>query len=96
MPVGSGFMPVSGLRNLRVTNSALQNGRRQIMSEQVLRDRYGNRRGAIVTESNGKQVARDRYGNRVGEYDPRSNTTRDRYGNKLGEGNFLASLIEML
>ena len=32
------------------------------MSEEILRDRYGNRRGAIVTESNGKQVAKDRYG----------------------------------
>ena len=84
-----------GCKN-RAPQSARSKGKEQFMSEEILRDRYGNRRGAIVTESNGKQVAKDRYGNKLGEYDPSSNTTRDRYGNKLGQGNFLASLIEML
>ena len=63
------------------------------MSQEVLRDRSGNRIGTIDTDSSGKMVGRDKSGNRVGEYDPKSNVTRDRSGNRVGTGNLLASLI---
>jgi hypothetical protein len=63
------------------------------MSQQVLRDKTGNRIGTIDTDSSGKMIGRDKTGNRVGEYDPKSNITRDKTGNRLGTGNLLASLI---
>jgi hypothetical protein len=63
------------------------------MAEHVLRDRNGNRIGAIETDSSGKQVGRDKNGNRVGEYDPKSDVTRDKNGNRIGTGNLLSSLI---
>lgn len=63
------------------------------MSEQVLRDRNGNRLGSIVTNSDGTQTARDRNGNKLGVYEIKNNITRDLNGNRIGEGNFLSSLI---
>lgn len=77
-----------------VTCTSINNTNIITMSDQVLRDRAGNRIGTISTASDGIQTARDRAGNRLGTYDPRTNVTRDRAGNRVGDGNLLGSLFK--
>jgi len=63
------------------------------MAEQVLKDRNGNKIGAIEARSDGTQIGKDKNGNRRGEYNPKTNTTKDKNGNVLGKGNLLFALI---
>jgi hypothetical protein len=63
------------------------------MAEQVLKDRNGNKIGAIETRSDGTQIGKDKNGNRRGEYNPKTNTTKDKNGNIFGKGNLLSTLI---
>ena len=63
------------------------------MTEQVLRDANGNRRGVIETQSTGVRVIRDANGRRLGEYDPKWDVTRDANGNRVGTGDQLSSLL---
>jgi hypothetical protein len=63
------------------------------MSEEVLRDKHGNRIGVIREENGGVLVIRNKAGNRVGSYDPKTNTTRNKAGNRVGSGNQLTSLL---
>ncbi len=62
------------------------------MTEQVLRNKHGDRIG-VIREENGVLVIRDKAGNRRATYDPKSNTTRDKNGNRYGTGNQLTSLL---
>lgn len=66
------------------------------MSQQVLKDRNGNKIGSIEIRSDGRQIGRDKNGNKRGEYDPKRDVTKDRNGNKVGSGNLLAVLITQL
>lgn len=66
------------------------------MTEQVLKDRNGNKIGSIEVRSDGTQIGKDKNGNKKGEYDPKRNITKDKNGNKVGEGNFLSTLITQL
>ena len=60
--------------------------------ESVIRDRNGNRLGAIA--DNGHQlVAKDRFGNNLGYFDFKKNVTMDKNGNRVCEGNALSALI---
>jgi hypothetical protein len=62
------------------------------MSNEVLRDRLGNKIGEI--EMNGhKRILRDKVGNKLGEYDPRDNKTRDKYSNVVGTSDILLTLL---
>jgi len=63
------------------------------MAELVLKDRNGNKIGAIETRPDGTQIGKDRNGNRRGEYNPKTNTTKDKNGNVFGKGNLLTVLI---
>jgi len=63
------------------------------MAEQVLKDRNGNKIGAIEIRSDGTQIGKDKNGNRRGEYNPKTNTTKDKNGNLFGKGNLLSALI---
>jgi hypothetical protein len=63
-----------------------------LMAETVIRDRFSNRIGSIV--SNGHQlVARDKHGNTLGYYDPKKNMTLDKHSNLICQGNALSALI---
>jgi hypothetical protein len=59
----------------------------------ALKDRNGNKIGAIETRSDGTQIGKDKNGNKRGEYNPKTNTTKDRNGNIYGKGNLLSVLI---
>lgn len=63
------------------------------MADQALKDRNGNRIGAIEIRSDGTQIGKDKNGNRRGEYNPKTNTTKDKNGNVYGKGNLLSVLI---
>ena len=59
---------------------------------EVLRDKYGNRLGEVVTRGS-KSTLRDLYGILLGSYDAHDDWTRDRYGNFVGRGNLLATFL---
>ncbi len=62
------------------------------MSQQILRDRNGNRIGTI--DSLGDQlVIRDKNGIRLGTYNPVIDVTYDKNGVRVGQGNILTSLL---
>ena len=64
------------------------------MSErELLRDRYGNIIGQIVTEGS-RQTLRDRYGYLLGWYDSSNNFTHDAHGYIIGRGNLLTTLLK--
>jgi hypothetical protein len=63
------------------------------MAEVALKNRNGNKIGAIETRPDGTQIAKDKNGNKRGEYSPKTNTTKDKNGNIFGKGNLLAALI---
>jgi hypothetical protein len=62
------------------------------MSQQILRDRNGNRIGTI--DSLGDQIViRDKNGIRLGSYNPIMDVTYDKNGIRVGQGNILTSLL---
>lgn len=63
------------------------------MTGSVLKDRYGNKIGQVLTKTNGTQVIKNKVGNNVGTYDPVKDVTKDRVGNVVGRGNLLATLV---
>jgi hypothetical protein len=66
--------------------------RTTIMSNEVLRDRNGNKLAEV--ETNGyKRILRDKVGNKLGEYDSRDGKTRDKYSNVIGNGDLLLTLL---
>ena len=60
---------------------------------EVLRDKYGNRLGEVVTRGS-KSTVRDLYGTLLGSYDTHDNWTRDRYGNFRRQGEFARHLLK--
>jgi len=63
------------------------------MSEQILKDKLGNKIGSIKNLSDGKLEIRDKLGNKLGTYDPKRNETYDKLNNKIGSGNLLTTLL---
>jgi len=64
-----------------------------MMSETILKDRYGRIIGKIKEKRDGILELRDKYGKYLGRYDPKRNETRDKYGNLVGRGNLLSMLL---
>lgn len=63
------------------------------MSEQILKNKLGNKIGSIKTHADGKQEIRSKLGNKLGTYDPKRNETYNKLGNKIGSGNLLTTLL---
>ncbi|MSP11110.1 MAG: hypothetical protein EXR14_05900 [Pelagibacteraceae bacterium] len=63
------------------------------MSEQILKNKLGNKIGSIKNLSDGKLEIRDKLGNKLGTYDPKRNETYNKLGNKIGSGNLLTTLL---
>ena len=63
------------------------------MSEQILKNKMGNKIGSIKTHPDGKQELKSKLGNKLGTFDPKTNETRNKMGNKIGAGNLLTTLL---
>ena len=63
------------------------------MSEQILKNKLGNKIGSIKTHTDGKQELKSKLGNKLGIFDPKTNKTYNKLGNTIGSGNLLSTLL---
>lgn len=61
----------------------------------TIKDFYGQIKGYIEIDNNGKKTVRDFYRKILGYYDPRTNKTTDFYGRVIANGDFSSGLIDM-
>lgn len=64
------------------------------MSEQLIKDCYGNIIARIDEQSNGDKIVKNFYGQILGKYDKALDVTKDFYGRIVAKGECVGILIK--